>query len=370
MKKYSGLFVLLVLFCVSVSAQKITQPTLTPSEPTASQTALIQEGVKLHDAGRYDEAIQKYDQVLKENPDCTMALYEKALSYYQKKDFAKFTDVATQGIKYKSNELPQFYEMIGSLLDDLGKPQEAIQLYKDAIKILEDKSEYRRSVASIYYNLGVTYMREKQYKEAREVLKKSVESNFAYPSPNYLLAVIFNGTSYKIPAIFAAARLITLEIQTQRSQNAAKIFLEAIKGNATKSANGDTNIILNLGAPTDEGDFGAAGLLLSISDVADNAKEKNGAEKNKKPQTEEEKFVDKIDSLISFVGADKEIKKTFVGRTYAPFMLELKARGYLKIFGYLVLQQSGNQTAEKWLIENSEKTVEFINWARTYQPAK
>lgn len=366
MKKYLGLFLLLMLFCASAAAQKITKPTLTPSEPTPSQTVLIQEGIKLHDAGKYDEAIQKYEQVLKENPDCSVALYEMALSYYKKKDFAKFTDVATQGIKYKSNELPQFYEMIGNLLDDLGKPKEAIEVYKDAIKILEDKKEYQRSLSSIYYNMGVTYTRQKQYKEARDVLKKSVENNFAYPSPNYLLALIFNGTGYKIPALLASARLISLELETPRAKDAVKIFLDIAKGSATKEANGDVTINLNLGGPTDEGDFGAIELLLAISGQADDAKDE--ADKKEKPKTEEEKFVSKIELLISFLSEDKKVKSTFVGRNYVPFMVEMKNRGYVQIFAYLVLQQSGNKTAEKWLVDNSQKTLEFINWAKSYQP--
>ncbi|HEY0426882.1 MAG TPA: tetratricopeptide repeat protein [Pyrinomonadaceae bacterium] len=366
MKKYLGLFLLLILFCVSASAQKITKPTLTPSEPTASQTALIQEGIKLHDAGSYDEAIAKYAQVLKENPDCTEALYEMSLSYYKKKDYAKFTDIAAQGIKYKSNELPQFYEMIGNLLDDLGKPQDAIQVYKDALKILEDKKEYQRGLSSIYYNLGVTYTRQKQYKEAREALKKAVENNFVYPSPNYLLALIFNGTGYKIPALLAAARLISLEVETPRAKDAVKIFLDVAKAGATKEANGDMTINLNLGAPTDEGDYGAIELLMAISGQVDDKKDEA---ESKTPKTEEEKFASKIDLLITFLD-DKKIKSTFVGRTYAPFMFEMKNRGYVQTFAYLVLQQSGNKTAEKWLIDNSQKTLEFINWAKTYQPSR
>jgi len=366
MKKYLGLFLLLILFCVSAAAQKVTKPTLTPTETTASQWTIIQEGIKLHDAGKYDEAIQKYQQVLKENPDSSVALYEMALSYYKKKDYAKFTDVATQGIKYKSAELPQFYEMIGNLLDDLGKPKEAIEVYKDAIKILEDKKEYQRSLASIYFNMGVTYTRQKQYKEAREALKKAVESNPNYPSPNYLLALIFNGTGYKIPALLASARLISLEVETPRAKDAVKIFLDVAQGSATKEANGDVTINLNLGAPTDEGEYGAIELLLAISGQVDDKKDE--AEKTEKPKTEEEKFTSKIDLLISFLADDKKIKSTFVGRNYVPFMVEMKNRGFVQVFSYLVLQQGGNKTAEKWLIDNSQKTLDFINWAKTYQP--
>jgi hypothetical protein len=48
-------------------------------------------------------------------------------------------------------------------------------------------------------------------------------------------------------------------------------------------------------------------------------------------------------------------------------MVDMKKNGYSKIFAYLVLQQSGNKQAEKWLVEQGQKTVDFINWAKAYQ---
>lgn len=360
MKKYLGFFLLLILFCVSASAQKIAKPTLTPVAATPAQLALIQEGIKLHDRGMFDEAIQKYQQVLKENPDCTFALYEMAFSYYKKKDFVKFIDAASIGIQYKSDELHLFYEMIANRLDDLGKPQEAIQVYKDALNILEDKKEYRRSLSSLYYNMGVTYTRQKQYKEAREALKKSVENNFAYPSPNYLLAVIFSGTKYKVPALLAAARLISLEINTDRTERSVTIFLDVLKSAKKDEKTGNINIFLDMDAPKDEGDFGMYDLILGTLLTVKSEKDKN--------KTENEIFAEAVDTLIALLSEDKKLSSTFVGKNYVPYMVEMKKRGYSKIFAYLVLQQNGNKEAEKWLIDNGQTAIDFINWSKTYQP--
>ncbi|MGI8668293.1 MAG: tetratricopeptide repeat protein, partial [Aridibacter sp.] len=94
MKKHLIILLFLGLFCISATAQKIGKPTLEPSPPTPEQKQLIQEGIRLHDAKKYDEAIAAYQAVLKENPNCALAIYEMALSYYNKKDFDKTLEAA------------------------------------------------------------------------------------------------------------------------------------------------------------------------------------------------------------------------------------------------------------------------------------
>jgi tetratricopeptide (TPR) repeat protein len=41
----------------------------------------IDKGVKLHDQGKFEEAINVYDQIIAEYPNCALAYYEKGLSY-------------------------------------------------------------------------------------------------------------------------------------------------------------------------------------------------------------------------------------------------------------------------------------------------
>jgi hypothetical protein len=74
--------------------------------------------------------------------------------------------------------------------------------------------------------------------------------------------------------------------------------------------------------------------------------------------------------MIVMLAEDKKLQKTFVGRNYIPFLSEMKKNGYSKIFAYLVLQQNGNKAAEKWLLENSQKGQNFLDWAESYKPAK
>ncbi len=360
MKKNIYLVILCcLLFSLTISAQKISKPTLTPTEATAAQKQLISDGIRLHDLEQYDEAIKKYEQVLKENSNNDEALYEMALSYYNKKDLRNATELAYKLTRYKSSTGLLGYGLIANALDDLGKPKEAIEIYQSAIKQLEGDPEFQSHISSLYYNLGITYFRQKQYKEAREASKKAVQLNFAYPSPNYLLAAIYQGTKYKVPALLAAARLITLEINTERTQQSVAIFLNVLKPAKKDAKTGNINIFMDLNAPKDEGDFGMYELLLGTLTTVKSEKDKN--------KTETEVFAEAVDSLIDLLAEDKKLTSTFVGKTYIPFMVEMKKKGFSKTFSYLVLQQNGNKEAERWLIDNDQHSLDFINWARSYQ---
>lgn len=358
-----SLFVGIVL-CASLKAQKIEKPTLTPVEPNEAQKSLIQQGIKLHDAKQYDEAVKKYEQVLKECPDCVSAIYEAALSYYYKKDHLKAVELASRGLKYKSKELPFFYGLVANIYDDEGSPQKAIKLYEDAIKMLKGEKDSEQILSSLFYNLGVTYARQKNYKEAKEALKKAVESNYQYPSPHYLLTEVFFTMKYKVPALFAAARIMSVETFSPRTRRAATIFQEVLTGGARKGNEPNSiNIFVDTNEPKDEGDFSGISLILGLVSAGTDITEEN---KNK---TEEEKFADKVKSLIGFVEEDaKKNKSTFVGKNYVPFLREMKQRGYVETFAYVVLANGGNEKAAKWVLnDNPQKVVEFMNWAKNFQ---
>ena len=83
-----AVFTLLVLLPVGAAAQS-GAPTRTATPSTAAETATIEAGVKLHDAGKFEEAIAKYEEVLKLSPANMTALYELAYSFAANKEYEK-----------------------------------------------------------------------------------------------------------------------------------------------------------------------------------------------------------------------------------------------------------------------------------------
>jgi len=353
----------LLLISISVVCQKIEKPTLTPTPCSDTDKALLEVGIGLHDAKKYGEAIGKYLQVIEANAGCTAALYELSMSYYYNGEKIKALETALKGSKYKSTELPLFYLTLGNVLDDLKKYDDAVRLYNDAIKILENEKDMRPHLSSLHYNLGVSLRRQNKEKEAREEMKKAIIANGQYASPHLQLASIYYSARYKIPAILAAARFISLEFNSSRTRTAAALINEVMgKTSAKKEADDKITINLDFGAPTDEGDFGPAELVLAMGDALN----KSGEAKTKN-LTDEEKFAEQLELLISFLDAkDKKLKGTFSAANYFHFMTEMKRLGYVKPFAYLVLFQNGNSEALSWLKANEPKIREFLTWSKGY----
>lgn len=355
--------IVVVLFCLPVFGQKISKPTLTPKPETEAQMELLREGVILHDQKEYDAAIKKFELILIENPDSSLAIYELANSYYASGKTQKAIETAVRGTKYRSENLPLLYQIIASVIDDVGKPNEAIKIYREAIDILKKDKDLARHLSNLYYNLGVTYTRQKLYKEAREELKQAIEHNYGYASPHYLLSEVYVGTQYKIPAFAAAIRLMSLEFNTQRSARAATIIRSLLQPLQKNPESGNIQIFLNLDAPKDEGDFSMydlfLGTLLTIKDEKDKGK------------SEHELFAGAIEKLIALMVGDKKLQKTFVGENYVPFLAELKKRSFALPLTYLIFYNTGNKEAEVWIKAHPTETLAFIEWAKSFSaPAK
>lgn len=362
MRKPHFIVIVLCLFVVSAAAQKLPNPTQLPVVATPEQEKLIFQGNELHDAKKYDEALVIYDKLLAEMPDLTAALYEKSLTLYAKGDKTKAMETAYLGAKYKSEQLPLFYSIMANCLDDAGKPDEALNIYRQAETILKAEVGTQRHLASVYYNIGLTYVRQKKYTEARAELKKAIENNGSYASPHYLLSVVYSGTKYQVPAFLAAIRFISLELNTARSQDAAGVIRDVLKPAPKDPKTGNINIFVNMGGPKDEGDYTMYELFLGTLTTPKDDKEKK--------MTEDEMFVSGLDGLIDIITEDKNLKNTFVGKQYVPFVAELKQKGYAEILGYTVLYLSGKADAMKWLEAHDAKFGEFVAWTKAYQPPK
>jgi tetratricopeptide (TPR) repeat protein len=361
MKNHLLIIALGIALASSVTAQKIEKPTLTTQPPTTAQSAAIHEGVRLADARDFDGAIAKYEAVIKENPDCAVAKYELAFALYNKGNRVRAEAVARNGARYRSDELPMFYTVLGNILDDGGKSAEAIELYQRSIDLLKKDPNRRRDLAEAEYNLGYTYVRQKQLPDARASLKEAVGTDFSHRSANLLLALIYKNTGYKMPALLAATRYLGLDRDTPQAKQAAAVFLEILKPAGKDPQTGNINIFINTDAPKDEGNFGAFELFLGTATMAVGDDDKG--------KSDTQLFAEGVSSIFAITVESKDLKNFFVGKYYVPYLQSMKAGGHQEAFAYLVLQQGGNADAAKWVASNPDKVAAYYSWAKSYQPA-
>ncbi len=347
-------FVLIALAAFNFSfAQTITQPDLTPSRTNQEEKAIIDEGTALHDQEKYDEAITKYKQVLGKNPNNILAIYEMAYSYFAAANYEQSLNTATQGARYKSDYLAQFYMMIGNSLDELGKTADAISAFKQAIVILPTN-------ALIRFNLAVTLSNTGALDDARSHLKTAIQLDPRHASSHYALGQLFYQQDYRFPSTLALMRFLTFEPTSKRSEKALSMIDENFEHGVELKGSKNIQITVPKNSSNEEGDFTKYDLMLSLVEAS------KTSEKESK-STKMEMLVQSLDKLISMMSEMNENQKgKFVFDYYFPYFIALKKSGLVAPFTHYIYQ-STDQQASLWVKNHPDEVQRFVEWSSSYK---
>lgn len=349
-------FIAILLLALTAAGQKLEPPTLEPTLSTESQKQLINEGVALHDNGDYAGAISRYEQVLKENPNNILALYELAYSYYAQKDYKKSIEVGYRAAQFKSPLLDATYVQLGSCYDESGDSKKAVEIYKAGIKLSPSSS-------LLQYNLAVTYLRTGQLEDARAAVKRAVALDPDHPSSHLLLSRLFDKGSYKIPSLLAAWRFLILEPASQRSDVVLELVKKLMQAGVSPGKDGNNiSIVLDTKQKKDEGDFESIDLFMGLMRAA------NYTEKNK-DKSEIQLLVDNFNSLSSILSESttKADRSKFTWKYYVPYFVQMKHQGHTEAFIYYVNQRSTIAGVDQWLKQHQNKVTDFLAWSKSYR---
>ena len=118
---------------------------------------LIQEGVELHDEGEYEEAIDRYLEVLDMDSTSMLAIYELSLSYLALKDFENAVEYSTRVIDSGHEQLATgAYAVKSEALAELDQVDDAIELLSEGLKIHGEGYILHFNMALNYYKKGDT----------------------------------------------------------------------------------------------------------------------------------------------------------------------------------------------------------------------
>jgi tetratricopeptide (TPR) repeat protein len=349
----------LVLLAAVVSASaKLPKPERTPVPATEQQKALLLEGVKLHDRGQYIKAIEQYQKVLAENSWEVGALHETAYSYFLAKDYEKSLETARLGAECKSPLLGAFHMMMGSALDELGRNAEALQVYKEAVKISPNDGLLR-------FNLAISLERAKRRDEAKTEIERALRLTPAHPSSQKLLGGFYKESGERIPAILAFTRFLITEPTGPRAAQLLPVLAGMLTGSVTKGKGpNDINIMIGTGGGKDgEGDFMGAEMMLSITVAAEFIEKPGGKDKQPKSQ------FDRLVSVYESLGESMQLVKPkggFAAAYYAPYFAALSQAGHSAALVAYAFQSGNVAGMAEWEKENRAKLDAFLTWDRAY----
>lgn len=126
------------------------------TEKTKHQTSaqLLQQGLFHHRQGQIAQAMERYTEVLKNDPNNGEALYYVAVVCCQDGQYKQGAELARKAIA-AGLDTPKVHNLLGQALDRLGEPLEAIKSFDKAIAVDPNFAEAHGNRANILVDAGL-----------------------------------------------------------------------------------------------------------------------------------------------------------------------------------------------------------------------
>lgn len=312
----------------------------------AQEDPRIVEGIALHDARKYDEAIAKYKAVLADDPANELAKYELALSYQAKGDHAQCRAVAEPLVETAAKYRLQLLTTLGNCLDAAGEPQKALEVYKRAMALAPDNP-------TLLYNYAVTLVGTNQISEARATLKKAVAARPSHTSSRYLLGRVFEAEGFRAPALLEYLRFLSLEPSTARAKDAAARTVALLNHGVERTGPKNINITVDPKPRSEEGDFKGWETILALSAGA------RMGEENAKKSDFEANLDHLVVALLMLAESPGGIGPVYTATQNVPFFVELHERKLLEPFAAVALSSLQLKGSEEWRKLNEKKLADY-----------
>jgi len=335
---------------IFVVAVVVTASVLLAQEGTAPRER-FERAMALHDSGDYEAAIAIYKQLLTAMPGNEQIEYELTFSTFAKGDMAETVRLATEGASKAGPNQVHYLELLGNAYDNLNRTREAIDAYRRGIKI-EPRD------ARIRFNLGVAYVRQGKLRDGRDAFQRAIELDPSYASPQYAMANLYRDDGYRVPAILAYGRFLSLEREGQRAMAAAKSLRELINYGVKAEGQGNVNITIDPKPKKDLGDFSALEMMAALAAGASHLPENQQS-------SEFDREADTLSLFLTMLSESaSDNRRGFVAKTYVPFYAAMVKAGQSVTFAHVALSPLQLDGTGEWLPAHSAEVTALDEWLR------
>lgn len=180
------------------------------------------EAVKLmDDKGDYDGAIKLLEKSEKLDPKNIIYAYEIAYALYSQK---KYNDAIKRLKKITAHKdaTDQHFQLLGNSYDIIGKPDDAIETYKEGLKKFPNSGK-------LYLEQGIVEYFRKNYDESIRLWEEGVKAEPTFASNYYWLGKIFSYTEERIWSVMYGEIFMNLERNTDRTAEMSEILFKTYK---------------------------------------------------------------------------------------------------------------------------------------------
>ncbi|MHA4894601.1 tetratricopeptide repeat protein [Pedobacter sp. PWIIR3] len=310
---------------------------------------LVEEGIKLHDAGKYPEAIAKYKEALKLEPSHPSANYEIAFTLFSTNAGKEAIPYLNEVVKQKTNVQVAAYDMLGSIYDDQKQADKAVEYFQLGIKA---NPKYQR----IYYNLAVTYGRQGKDKDAMTYLTTALKLDPTHASSHRLFGDITKADpSLAIYSLLAYCNFLMLEPATDRSVAVYKDIKAILDKGVAKDGKDATLTI----TPSKDTDLSAINMSITLS---------SSLPSQIPGITEVEVLEQRLKMIFGTTGelSKKRKDKDFFWTFYADYFYELSKSEYMPLFAHIINFTANRDANNKWISDNQKLLIGLGEWEKQH----
>jgi tetratricopeptide (TPR) repeat protein len=320
---------------------------------------LVEQGVKLYDAGQYPEAVAKYQQALATAPNDPYALSELALTYNSMGRNKEAVDICQKLLKADPNADESVYVTYGNSLDALKKTKDAYRAYEDGLK-------HHPASASLYFNLGVAQATSGQGPASIGSFQQAVALRPDYASVHMSLGVMQLASQARVPAVLALARFLVLEPRGARAAQRLPLLDKAMSQGVTRTGANAVTLSMTVeniqaaGRESEKPDnFGLTEMMLNLASARTIGKDSG---------TAVSRFAEQFSWLCKSLAERRSAKPTgFTWNYYVPYFVEMEQKGYVPAFAYLThASQTEVPEVQQWLAAHPNEVAVFQEWSKNY----
>lgn len=303
--------------------------------PHINSGAVIEQAIALHDEGAYEEAIQLYLQVAPGDTNYIHAQYEATLSYAAIENYEEAKRISEKFIQVPSSSQSLIYNNYGSMVDDTGDPQRAIEIFDEALA----KYPYH---TSLQYNKGVTLFKLGKYQLAQAAFQNVLRLSPFHAKSHYYLGKISEYQGHWSKALMSWQ----LYLAVNRNDNTVLVSLDNLLSGTSR----ESGII----QPFEENAFKTEDHYLK-SFIARQDAFQTKVVFNTSAVYQAELFYEVLNK--------NSTSEDFWTELYVPFYKSLYENDQYTEWGYYLLESTNNEKIISWLKEHQEKVDAVISLA-------
>jgi len=305
---------------------------------------IINKGIELHDAKKYNEAILEFKKINRNDSNYVLAAVELVNTYIADGKDSLALELCNNLLGFPSSYLPGIIAFKANALDNLKRSSEAEKVYQEGMARYPLNQSYT-------YEMGILKLRQEKYKESQDWFIKSLEVNPYNANTHFQLGFLAAKQGKMIQAMLAWQFYLIINNGSERAQ----VIISALEKMSQNEY--DFGNVVKVSELDNVDDF---------SEVETLVKSKVALSSKYKSETKLKfNFTKQIQLIMEKMVVDKNDQGFFM-QFYAPFFNEIYKNKLLEPYTYSILAGVGNSDVNAWVKKNDSKIEQFSNWAVSY----